>query len=168
MLIAVDTNVLIDQADGNGDVIDALDIIRKRLMNAVFVVTPTVLFELGWGFENDDDPEVRRLCGVVADELLNWRYEPMNFIPVGHGIVEQIAFKLRNVGIIPDEEENDSQIIAEAALLGCEMLLSSDRHMLGAHENGDFHALLRDSDVDGDKLVIAKPALIARKFFVRK
>ncbi len=46
MLIAVDTNVLLDQALGDEDVLDALNLIRERLQNARFIITPTVLQEL--------------------------------------------------------------------------------------------------------------------------
>ena len=46
MLIAVDTNVLLDLALGVETVIDAIDTIRKRLPAIRFVVPPTVLQEL--------------------------------------------------------------------------------------------------------------------------
>ena len=46
MLLAVDTNVLLDQALENADVLDALEVIRERLDDARFIVTSTVLEEL--------------------------------------------------------------------------------------------------------------------------
>ena len=85
-------------------------------------------------------------------------------MPVGNGIVEQIGLKLRMAGIVPDEEENDASIIAEAALIGCEILLSSDSHLLEAQEHPDFRQTLKDFDVEG-AIVIARPKTIVQKFF---
>jgi hypothetical protein len=42
----------------------------------------------------------------------------MRFIPVGRGLVAEIARQLRRQGLIPDREMNDSLIVAEAGLLG--------------------------------------------------
>lgn len=134
MLIAVDTNVLLDQAVHDADVIDALSVIRERLPAAQFLISPTVLGELGEQEENGSKDE-RKAAGVVIDSLRAWGYSPVNLIPAGHGIVEQIGFQLRVHGIIPDEEENDALIAAEAALLGCSILLSSDHHLLEANEH---------------------------------
>ena len=39
-----------------------------------------------------------------------------------------IAQRLREQELIPDEEVNDSLVLAESALLGCTMLLTSDEH----------------------------------------
>jgi len=67
--------------------------------------------------------------------------------------------------MLPDEEVNDGFIIAEAALLGCDLLLSSDRHLIDAGTHPKFRSFLEDSGVDGDQLVIGSPRTIARKFF---
>ena len=91
----------------------------------------------------------------------------MNVIPVGQGIVEQIGFKLRVAGCLPDDEENDASIIAEAALIGCAMLLSADRHLLEAPDHDGFRQILKECDVAGDSIVIAKPHAIVEKFFPR-
>ena len=45
-LVAVDSNVPLDLADGNESVLDALNTIRARLINVRFVVTPSVFQEL--------------------------------------------------------------------------------------------------------------------------
>ena len=165
MLIAVDTNVLFDQIFCEADVMDALDVIGRRL-HPRFIVTPTVLHELA--FKADDEAECeedREVAVQVLESLLEWGYEPLNFIPVGHGIVEQIGFKLRSAGVLPDVEENDSYVIAEAALTGCAMLLSSDWHMLDAQQHPQFRPILKGCDVEGDNLVIARPRTIVRQYF---
>ena len=44
--LAADTNVLVDIEDGVEDVLDALDVIKRRLPNADWLVSPSVLDEL--------------------------------------------------------------------------------------------------------------------------
>ena len=166
MLVAVDTNVLLDQAIGDGEVIEALGIIQKRLKDVRFVVTPTVLHELAWAVDNADEPETREAALQALSHLQEWGYQPLNVIPVGRGIVEQIGLKLRTLGIVPEEEQNDASIIAEAALIDCKILLSSDWHLLEAQENPDFRQTLRDFDVAD--VVIARPITIVTKFFSPK
>jgi rRNA-processing protein FCF1 len=46
-LVAVDTNVVMRLADGHEATLDAWQLIRRRLQPVQFVVTPTVLDELG-------------------------------------------------------------------------------------------------------------------------
>ena len=88
-------------------------------------------------------------------------FEPLNLVPVGHGIVERIAGEIRHKDLLAAEKMNDSLIIAEAALLECRMLLSGDAHLRGV----DFQRLtllLQDFHVAAP--VIATPREIVRKF----
>ena len=73
-------------------------------------------------------------------------------------------------GLVPDEEENDAAIIAESALMGASILLSSDAHLLDAQRiaPGRLQKLLCECEVDGDKMVIAKPKEIVRQFMRRR
>src|SRR5262245_35570185 len=128
-LIAVDSNVLLDRAQDDEMVLDAFDTIRRRLPAPEFILTPTVLEELVLKAEQGDTPLDRRLARKVLANLLKWRVRPMNFIPVGRGIVAEIARKIRRADLIPDDEVNDSLIVAEAALVAATLLLSSDAHI---------------------------------------
>ena len=168
MLLAVDTNVLLDQALQNADVLDALEIIRERLHEARFIVTSTVLEELARIAFHGATAEGRKAAEIALRSLISWGYEPLNIIPVGKGIAEQISFKLRSRGIIPDEEQNDAAIIAEAALIGCSILLSSDGHLIEAAKHPRFYALLEECSVEGDKLLIARPREIVRRFYRKR
>ena len=81
MRIALDTNVLLDQALADEDVLDAIKTIKRRLRDASFVVTATGLEELAW------------LAGTALAALtrLNeWGHKPLDVVPVGKGLVEQI------------------------------------------------------------------------------
>ena len=65
MLVAADTNILIDQALGDANVIDALATIKQRLPQANLVVTQTVLIELAWAADYDDDPKVQEAAAIA-------------------------------------------------------------------------------------------------------
>jgi hypothetical protein len=85
-------------------------------------------------------------------------------MPVGHGIVERVAEKLRSAELLPVSEVNDSQLVAESALLGAQLLLSSDQHLRGM----DFARLIIElQGFDLTAPVIATPAEVVRKFFHR-
>lgn len=162
MLIAADTNVLLDLALGVEAVTDALATIRKRSPEARLVVPPTVLHELAWAASAGETGRLRPAAFRALSQIRAWGFEPLNLVPVGHGIVEQIAAEIRRLELVPAEETNDSLIIAEAALLECRMLISADAHMRGV----DFQRLtllLKNFHVAAP--IIATPREIVRKFF---
>jgi hypothetical protein len=86
----------------------------------------------------------------------------MSFIPVGRGIVSEIARRIRWEGIIPENEVNDSLIVAEAALVGATLLLSSDAHVKDI-EFARLKLALDASDVETP--LIASPWKIVHEFF---
>jgi len=73
-----------------------------------------------------------------------------------------LSLKLRGAGLLPETEVNDSFILAEAALLGCGLFLTSDSHFTGL----DFQRLaleLKASDVSVP--VIGRPRDVVRRFW---
>lgn len=162
-LVAVDANVLFDLADGLDDVVDAVSVIRERIRDARFLIPPTVQHELAnWALCGDDPKRESARKAIRLGQ--SWRIVPVNLIAVGHGVAERIAERVREQGLIPEEEVNDSLVLAETALLDCSMLLTSDEHLRGI----DFERLtleLRTFDVTAP--VIATPREIVRKFFQR-
>jgi predicted nucleic acid-binding protein len=160
-LVAVDTNVLFDLANELDDVVDAVSLIKQRLSSAQFLIPPTVQQELAsWAFQSDFYKQ------EVARKAINicrlWSMVPANFMPVRHGIAERIAEQIRERGLIPPEEVNDSLVLAEAALLECSLLLTSDEHLRGI----DFEYLtLELRAFDASAPIIATPREIVRKFF---
>lgn len=162
LLIAVDTNVLLDQAAGVENVPDCLEVIRSRLKAEVFLVTPTVLQELAYQSERGSTAKKKATALTALQSLRKWGYSPVNLIAVGHGVTEQIGFKLRRLGIIPEDQVNDSLIVAEAALLGCQILLSSDSHLREANGHTGFRKCLEDCDVE--PLTVASPKFVVERF----
>jgi predicted nucleic acid-binding protein len=162
-LIAVDANVLFDLAAGADDVVDAVSTIRERLGDARFLIPPTVQHELAnWALQGDAQKRGAARKAIQLGHL--WRIVPASLIAVRHGIAERIAGRIREKGLIPDEEVNDSLVLAESALLGCSILLSSDEHLRGI----DFERLTLELQAfDVAAPVIATPREIARKYFLR-
>ena len=162
-LVAVDANVLFDLAEGVDDVVDAVYVIRERLCDARFLLPPTVQHELAnWVLRGDGQ---KRDAARKAIQLgQSWRIIPANLIAVRHGIAERIAERIREQRLIPVEEVNDSLVLAESALLGCAMLLTSDEHLRGI----DFERLTLELQAfDVTAPVIGTPREIVRKFFQR-
>ena len=162
LLIAVDSNVPLDLADGNEAVLDALATIRQRLPHARFVITPSVFQELAHIALRDPLPDRQELGVRALRELKRRHFDLLEMVPVGHGIVERIAERLRAAGLLPEEEVHDSLILAEAALLGCALLLTSDGH-LGEIDHVRLTWELNAQDVGVP--VIASPREIVNKFF---
>lgn len=163
MLIAVDTNVPLDLANEVADVVDALAVIRERIPGARLIAPPTVALELAYLSEFADEDDVRAAAQTALRSLASkWGIQPVNLVPVGHGIVDAIAAQIRARGLLPDEETHDALILAESALLECSILLTSDAHLRGV-DHASLSLLLNASHVASP--VIATPREIVRKFF---
>jgi rRNA-processing protein FCF1 len=162
-LIAVDTNVLIDLAEDDEIVIDCFSTIRRKFANAPIIVPPTVIGELA-DIATDGNTKEEKESAFKALRSIRgkWGFHPMNCVPVGHGIIEETARKIRAAGLIPDEEIHDSFVIAESALANVTLLLSSDGHMRDIDQSA-LGELLERCDVG--KLIIFSPAKIVRDFF---
>lgn len=160
-LVAVDTNVLFDLADDLNDVVDAVSLIRERLSGSQFLIPPTVHQELAsWVVRGDVHKQEVARKAIRICRL--WRIVPATLTAVRHGIAERIAEQIRERGLIPHEEINDSLVLAESALLECSLLLTSDGHLRGI----DFEHLTLELRVfDASAPVIATPREIVRKFF---
>ncbi len=78
-----------------------------------------------------DTEEKCRLAAMALRSLRDWEIEPLNLLPVGHGIVERIGGELRAKGLIPEAERHDAFIVAEAALCGADVLVTSDSALTG-------------------------------------
>jgi hypothetical protein len=163
-LVAVDANVLMDLGAEVDTVIDAIETIRARLASPRLVIPPTPQHELAHIARHADTAEERSraLSGISAAR--RWRIVPINLMPVGHGIVERIGERLRSAGLLPDEEINDSFLVAETALLEGRLLLSGDAHLRGM-DHRRVGLVLQEFDLSAP--VIATPGEVVKKFFRR-
>lgn len=169
MLVAVDANVLMDEEGQEPDVLDALAVIRKRIERVQFVVTETVAQEIAWLSENGASQRRRSLAAGALMQLLSRGYTPLAMSPVERGIASEISLKLRMKSIIPHEEENDATFLAESALKGCDMLLTSDQHLLEANQDTEkLWRVLEESHAQTHRIIIARPREIVRSFSLKR
>ena len=162
-LIAVDANVVMDLGGESESVMDALATIRRRLPSSHIIIPPTAKLELIHIAREGDTTDDREAAakGIIAARRLG--IVPVNLMPVGHGIVELVAEKLRIANLIPDSEVNDSELLAESAFIGARLLLSSDEHLRGIN----FEQLTIElQNFDLTAPVIATPREVVRKFFL--
>jgi predicted nucleic acid-binding protein len=167
MLVAVDTNVLLDLALPKDVAHDAVSLVKQRVKSkdgVQLVAPPTVLDELHFLASEGEEGRERELAMKALQSMIRWGIRPMDLIPVGHGITETIAGKLRSRGIIPIEEVNDSLIIAECALANCAILITSDGHIADA-DASRMSLALKECDVD--TVLVMTPLKIVRQFSPR-
>jgi hypothetical protein len=109
--------------------IDAIAAIQRRVKTVRFIVPPTVLQELAMSVMRGERVNKRKVAPLRIMAL--WNFEPVNFVPIGHGIVEPVGRALRERYLLRVPERNDASVLAEAALLGCLMLLTGNAHLRG-------------------------------------
>ena len=162
-LVAVDTNFLLDLAADRAACHDAITAMRARMPSHAVLVPPTTLDELGHALTKP--PSVGALAQHALRSILRpWKFQPADFEPVRHGIAERIAENIRTRGYLPHDEINDALILAEAALLDCALLLTSDRHLLDTPA-GPLKLLFESHDVATP--LIVSPKKIVRDFLHR-
>jgi predicted nucleic acid-binding protein len=161
--LAVDTNVLLDLADEVDDVLDAASVIDDRLPDADKLVTPSVLDELAYladsGLTLPMRQSARRAVQLLRHET---RFRPILELPFAPERVEELATVFRRRTLLPIEEIHDALILAEAILLDCDILLTSDEH-LRSIDHQQLTWVLNQRDLTAP--VIATPREIVRKFF---
>jgi predicted nucleic acid-binding protein len=161
--LAVDTNVLLDLAAGVHAVLDTLAVLDERLPGHDIVVVPSVLDELAFLSDLGDTASVRELAQeairLVREED---RFRPLLDLACHPTFVPEVAGEIRSRKLLPSEEVHDSLILAEAAVIGCGLLLTSDEHLRGVD-----HELLTLvlNPFDLVPPVIASPKEIVSKFF---
>lgn len=140
----------------------AIAAVRKKLKGCTIIVPPTVIQELNWLAENAETEDEQELAKLAAAKMrLTWEFVPVNCIPVGHCLTDLAAQELRERGLLPHEEINDSFIITESALGECSLIISADRHMWGIDIAAVNQVLVRR---DLSALVIAAPWKIAKDY----
>ena len=126
-------------------------------------MTPSTLDELAYLCDSGHSEPVRLSARRAMRRLREEScFRPLLELPYPAETIESVARELRRPGLLPTAEVHDSLILAEAALLDCGILLTSDAHLRGL----DHEALtLALNPFDLTAPVIATPREIARKFF---
>jgi predicted nucleic acid-binding protein len=161
-ILAGDTNVGMDLAQGNEWVLDAISTIRRRLPACSLLVPPTVLEELAWLSVGAEEIHERQAACEFLRKHRAWGFQLVHTVPLGDAYVAKIAERLLQAALLPLAEVNDAHIVAESAVLGSSVLLSSDGHMRAI----DFQRLSFElAPFDVAAPVIATRREIVRKFF---
>src|SRR5437667_9083274 len=113
LLVAIDTNVALDFADGVDEVIDSLNTVRKRIKEGTLCVPPTVVLELGHAADFGETSDKRAAARKFLRHHRTWSFRLVHFVPAGPAQVVRMADRLREERLIPAEEVNDSLILAE-------------------------------------------------------
>ncbi len=162
VLIADDTNVLLDLAEEVEDVTDAMLAIRRRLPQSELLMLPTVREELAAEALDAEDFQEKARARIAFGLARTWRIQPIDLVGRRFETARRVSRRLRHAGLLPEEEINDGLIIAEAAELECSMLITSDEHLRGI----DFQRLTFELQAFALAApVVATPREIARKFF---
>jgi predicted nucleic acid-binding protein len=161
-VLAGDTNIGIDLAQGHDWVLDAVSIIRRRLPNCSLLLHPTVSEELAWLTLHAEEIEEREAARIFLRKHRTWGFQLLHTVPLGDVYVDRIADRLIQTALLPPSEINDAWILAESATIGCSVLLTSDEHLRAI----DFQRLSFElAPFEVGAPVIATPREIVRKFF---
>lgn len=153
---AADTNLLLDLADRDEDVLDAMAVIEQRLPQGDWLVSPSVLDELAFLADSGDTPQLRQSARLAFRQLrTGHRFRTLLDLPFPSDYIKQVADELRRRELMPAAEVHDSRVLAEAAFLQCAHLRGVDHELLALVLN----------PFDLTPPVIATPREIVRKFF---
>jgi hypothetical protein len=161
--LAGDTNLLLDLAAGDENVLDAMAVIDQRLPQSDWLVSPSVLDELAFLADFGDTLQLRQSSRLAFQQLQSGdRFRAIMDLAFPPDFIKRVAGEILQWELIPAEEVHDSWVLAEAALLQCALLVTSDAHLRGVD-----HELLTLvlNPFDLTPPVIATPREIVRKFF---
>jgi hypothetical protein len=145
---ALDTNVLIDMAEGKSFALQFLHAYKPHVLK----VPPTVVQELSALAEKGDS--VSKYAFSALSSMRSWGITPFDLIPCGHGITESQTRELIRRKLLPEEEFNDGYLLIETALALIPNLVTSDLHLLKINPQALNYAL---GDMDLPPVTIFHP-----------
>lgn len=154
---ALDTSFLLYLAAGDEDCETVVDWLVSH--NIYPIVTGTVLQELADIEQNDPDPFNRGNANTVATSISTWGFLSFPLEPADNGIAKIIASRIVEKELLPDKDEDDGLVIAEAAMQNCNMLVTYRKVLLDAPFD-QLRLLLIEMDVS--PLVVIPPELIVK------
>src|SRR4051812_25639422 len=100
-LLAVDTNIPLAIAGSKDFALDALQIVKDRLIPARIIVPPTAFQELVFGADHSETESERDLSMRALRLLRSNGLEVVTSIPVGTSVVEMVAERLHSKEVLP-------------------------------------------------------------------
>jgi len=109
--LAVDTNVLLDLVEPVEAVIDAFEVLDRRLPDHDRLVGPSVLDELAFLCDFADTEPVRQSALSALKSLRKpGRFRVLLELAYPQGLIEEVARRVRSRDLLPTEEAHDSLI----------------------------------------------------------
>ncbi len=140
--LALDTNLLLDLAGEK----DFAHEFREEFSSRDYslLVPPTVVAELAFFASLEDAPQ-QQLADIALDKIGLWKCQPFPLSSTQLVIATRFATRLIEAALIPETEQNDGKILAQASLASIPLLVTSDKHFLDLNEDA---LLLAFNDAD--------------------
>ena len=129
--LALDTNLLLDLAGEEDFAHEFKEEFSKRGYS--FFVPPTAVAELAFFASLKDAPQ-NEFANLALEKLRGWECQPFNLLSTQLAIAIRFAARLMDSSLIPETEQNDGKILAQASLAKIPLLVTSDKHLLGVDE----------------------------------
>ncbi len=124
---ALDTNVLFDLAATHDFAHTFREIYQEQ--GVTLAVPPTVIQELTLLHKTSTEPK-GSLAYKALSLMRSWKLAPYVLTPVQHGYAEGFSKRLIEKKLLPEDEANDGEILAEASLYEANGLVTADGHLL--------------------------------------
>jgi hypothetical protein len=98
--LAGDTNLLLDLADSDEDVLDAVAVVDQRMPDAEWLISPSVLDELAFLTDSGDTSELRQSARAAFQQLESGDLRPTSNAAAGAVCEEEFAWAMRPSVII--------------------------------------------------------------------
>lgn len=144
--LSLDTNVLFDLAEEKDFAHDFRETYQRK--SYALVICPTVVAELFFLHGHGDDEE-QRLASLALDRIVSWDIQVFPLAGVQLDIARRFAATIIARGLLPDAEINDARILAETAVAGIPLVVSSDHHLLDIEPDA-----LREACTEADLLPV--------------
>jgi hypothetical protein len=125
--LSLDTNVLFDLAEGRDYAAEFREAYQRK--GYALFISPTVAAEVFFALDHGDQRE-KKLASICFSKLTVWDIEVASLTATQLKVAHAFAAKIRNWGLVPSGEVNDSCVIGETAMLGIPLVVSSDHHLL--------------------------------------
>ena len=131
--LALDTNVLMDLAAGEGFAKSFVEKYQARGYD--LRVPPTVLIELAY-FATRGEGEKQRLAEIALKAMRGWRITPIVMSDMERRQRENFVTYVQDRRLLPPKEEHDALILAEVSVSDFNALVTSDRPLLESDHDG--------------------------------
>jgi hypothetical protein len=105
------------------------------------------------------EPDTAGQAEQALRRMRQWGLESWSLPPVSGPIAAAFQQRLARLGLLPFEERTDGIILAQTALLGIPVLVTSDHHLLDIPED-DLRRALQDADLP--EVTVLSPRRLAR------